>query len=57
MRSRRPELARALYAVAATRWVEEGRNAHYALLPSHDTELVHDVVPAGVRLAAHARHP
>ncbi|MEO6511191.1 MAG: GNAT family N-acetyltransferase [Nocardioides sp.] len=36
-----PELARALYAVAATRWVEEGRTAHYVLLPSYDTELVH----------------
>ena len=32
-----PETARALYAVAATRWLAEGRNAHYALLPSHDT--------------------
>ncbi len=32
--------ARALYAHAATRWVEEGRTAHYALLPSHDRELV-----------------
>jgi hypothetical protein len=36
-----PEMARALYAAAAARWVEEGRVAHYALLPSHDTELVH----------------
>jgi ribosomal protein S18 acetylase RimI-like enzyme len=35
-----PETARALYAAAATRWVEEGRTAHYALLPSHDRELV-----------------
>ena len=35
-----PETARALYAVAATRWVDEGRTAHYALLPSHDRELV-----------------
>ena len=35
-----PETARALYAVAATRWLAEGRNAHYALLPSHDTALV-----------------
>jgi len=34
------ETARALYAVAATRWLAEGRNAHYALIPSHDTELV-----------------
>ena len=36
-----PELARELYAVAATRWMDEGRNAHYALLPSHDAALVH----------------
>ena len=35
-----PELARGLYAAAATRWVDEGRTAHYALLPSHDTALV-----------------
>ncbi len=35
-----PELARELYAVAAARWVEEGRTAHYALLPSYDAELV-----------------
>jgi ribosomal protein S18 acetylase RimI-like enzyme len=33
--------ARELYAVAARRWVEEGRMAHYALLPSYDAELVH----------------
>jgi ribosomal protein S18 acetylase RimI-like enzyme len=36
-----PETARGLYAEAATRWVEEGRTAHYVLLPSHDPELVH----------------
>jgi ribosomal protein S18 acetylase RimI-like enzyme len=35
-----PEVARALYAVAATRWLDEGRNAHYALLPAHDRALV-----------------
>jgi len=34
------ETARGLYAVAATRWVAEGRVAHYALLPAHDRELV-----------------
>ena len=27
-------------AVAATRWVEEGRTAHYALLPAYDTALI-----------------
>jgi ribosomal protein S18 acetylase RimI-like enzyme len=35
-----PETARHLYAAAATRWLDEGRRAHYALLPSHDTALV-----------------
>ena len=34
------ETARGLYALAATRWVAEGRVAHYALLPAHDRELV-----------------
>jgi GNAT superfamily N-acetyltransferase len=34
------ETARDLYAVAAARWVDEGRLAHYALVPSHDAELV-----------------
>jgi GNAT superfamily N-acetyltransferase len=36
----RAELARDLYAAAATRWVEEGRTAHYALLPAGDGALV-----------------
>ncbi len=35
------ELARSLYAQAATRWVDEGRAAHFALLPSHDADLLH----------------
>lgn len=35
-----PETARELYAVAATRWVDEGRTAHYVLLPSYDDALV-----------------
>ncbi|MBB6627995.1 GNAT family N-acetyltransferase [Nocardioides sp. KIGAM211] len=35
----RTDLARELYAEAATRWVDEGRTAHYALLPAHDTAL------------------
>jgi GNAT superfamily N-acetyltransferase len=34
------EDVRDLYAAAATRWVDEGRTAHYALVPAHDTELV-----------------
>ncbi|MGZ4722311.1 N-acetyltransferase family protein [Oryzihumus sp.] len=35
-----PEVTRALYAEAAARWVDEGRTAHYALLPSHDEDLL-----------------
>ncbi len=35
-----PELARDLYAHAATRWMAEGRTAHYAIVPSHDVGLV-----------------
>jgi GNAT superfamily N-acetyltransferase len=34
------EIVRDLYRVAAARWVDEGRIAHYALVPSHDTALV-----------------
>lgn len=34
------ETMRDLYAVAATRWVGEGRTAQYALVPAHDTDLV-----------------
>jgi GNAT superfamily N-acetyltransferase len=34
------EIVRDMYAAAATRWVDEGRSAHYALVPSHDTALV-----------------
>ena len=34
------EIVRDLYGVAAARWVDEGRTAHYALVPSHDTALV-----------------
>jgi GNAT superfamily N-acetyltransferase len=34
------ETTRDLYAVAAARWVDEGRTAHYALVPSHDAALV-----------------
>lgn len=31
-----PEVLRDLYALAAARWVEEGRTAHYVLVPAHD---------------------
>ncbi len=34
------ELARDLYAVAATGWVAEGHDVHYALVPAHDAALV-----------------
>jgi GNAT superfamily N-acetyltransferase len=34
------ELVRDLYAAAAGRWVEEGRTAHYAIVPATDGELV-----------------
>jgi GNAT superfamily N-acetyltransferase len=34
------EDVRDLYAAAATRWVAEGRTAHYALVPAHDDALV-----------------
>ena len=54
--SRRPETARALYAVAATRWVAEGRDRPLRAAARRTTrELVRHVVPAGVRPPAHAR--
>ena len=34
------ETMRDLYSVAAARWVDEGRTAHYVLVPSHDAALV-----------------
>ncbi len=34
------EDVRDLYAAAATRWVDEGRTAHYALVPAHDDALI-----------------
>src|SRR5262245_13803763 len=35
-----PETMRDLYALAATRWVDEERTAHYILTPSHDPALL-----------------
>ena len=35
-----PELMRDLYALAATRWVDEGRTAQYVLVPAADDALV-----------------
>lgn len=46
------ETVRDLYAAAAQRWVDEGRTAHYALVPSHDR----DVVDAWFRLAFGHQH-
>ena len=37
--SRRPRTLRDLYAAAAARWVDEGRTAHYVLVPAHDEAL------------------
>jgi GNAT superfamily N-acetyltransferase len=34
------EVVRDLYAVAAPVWVDAGKDAHYALVPAHDTALV-----------------
>ena len=34
-----PELVRDLYAVAAERWVDEGRTRHYALVPALDDQV------------------
>lgn len=34
------EVLRDLYAVAAARWVGEGRTSHYVLVPAYDAELV-----------------
>ena len=33
------EALRDLYGLAAARWVDEGRTAHYSVVPWHDTEL------------------
>ena len=46
------EDVRDLYAAAATRWVDEGRTAHYALVPAHDA----DLVDAWFRLAFGHQH-
>jgi ribosomal protein S18 acetylase RimI-like enzyme len=49
---REPELVRDLYAVAAEEWVGRGRNAHYALVPATDR----DLVDAWFRLSFGAQH-
>jgi GNAT superfamily N-acetyltransferase len=47
-----PEAVRDLYALAATRWVEEGRTAHYAVVPASDA----DAVDAWFRLGFGHQH-
>ena len=49
---REPELVRDLYAVAAEEWVARGRDAHYALVPATDPQLV----DAWFRLSFGAQH-
>jgi ribosomal protein S18 acetylase RimI-like enzyme len=49
---REPELVRDLYAAAAEDWVARGRNAHYALVPATDLQLV----DAWFRLSFGAQH-
>jgi GNAT superfamily N-acetyltransferase len=47
-----PEVVRDLYAAAAARWVDEGRTAHYAVVPESDAALV----DAWFRLAFGLQH-
>jgi GNAT superfamily N-acetyltransferase len=47
-----PEIVRDLYGVAATKWVEEGRHRHYAVVPATDGPLV----DAWFRLSFGAQH-
>jgi GNAT superfamily N-acetyltransferase len=47
-----PEVVRDLYAVAAARWLEEGRHRHYAIVPATDPQLV----DAWFRLSFGAQH-
>ncbi|MFC7547813.1 GNAT family N-acetyltransferase [Plantactinospora sp. GCM10030261] len=35
------EVMRDLYRLAAARWVDEGRTAHYVIVPAHDKDLLH----------------
>jgi GNAT superfamily N-acetyltransferase len=35
-----PEMARDLYGFAAQRWVDDGRTAHYVVVPAHDRRLL-----------------
>ena len=52
------ETMRDLYGVAAARWVEEGRTAHYVVVPAQDAELVDAWFRLGFgQQHAHAIHP
>ena len=52
------EVMRDLYAAAAARWVDEGRTAHYVIVPAHDEELVHAWFRLGFgQQQAHAVRP
>lgn len=60
-----PEVARDLYGLAASRWVDERRTAHYVLLPAHDRALADAWWGVGfgqqhvhaIRVPAHAAPP
>ncbi|MFC0629023.1 GNAT family N-acetyltransferase [Kribbella deserti] len=52
MATRDPETMRDLYGTAATRWYDEGKTAHYALIPSDDVALI----DAWFRLGFGAQH-
>ncbi|WBB80220.1 GNAT family N-acetyltransferase [Micromonospora sp. WMMD882] len=53
-----PEAMRDLYGVAAARWVDEGRTAHYVLVPAPDRELAHAWFRSGFgQQHAHAVRP
>src|SRR5262245_48689404 len=49
---REPEIVRDLYAAAAEEWASRGRDAHYALVPATDPQLV----DAWFRLSFGAQH-
>ena len=52
------EVMRDLYAFAAARWVDEGRTAHYVVVPAHDVQLVHAWFRVGFgQQHAHAIRP
>ena len=50
------EVIRDLYAVAAARWVDEGRTAHYVVVPAHDAQLVRAWFRLGFGQQRRVRH-